>query len=160
MDLRKRSYSFHLWTICADLYLQGERWGVTRHGVTSIPSSAEKELEREINLHIGQMNDQLNVFWAAVPYVSHLRASASQKNSAKNSDSRIYVSHVFMYLLFARYLIGGLIVQIAIFPLGQEGQEWLLENFEWITQTSDTENFYHETSSLPRLRANNNIYDT
>lgn len=46
----------------ADLHLQGERWGVTRHDVTSIPSSAEKELEREINPSIGQMKDPLNVF--------------------------------------------------------------------------------------------------
>lgn len=78
-----------------------------------------------------------------MPYVSDLHASMSGKNNGGGICASVY-------LLFVRYLMRGLTVQIAMFPPGQEAQEGLLENFELITHTSDMENFYCGTSSLPR----------
>lgn len=70
------------------------------------------------------MNDQLNVGLELIRHMfqihMHLR---HKKNSAKHSDGRISASHLVMYLLFARYSVRGLTVQIAMFSLGQEDQE-------------------------------------
>lgn len=81
------------------------------------------------------------------------------KNSAKDSDGRIYVSHVFMYLLFTRYLNEGLDCSNCNVSAWPRRSRMINRKF-WV---NNPDKWHRDlicgTSSLPRLRAKSNIYD-